>query len=157
MKLLKFVILKTYTFSFLHYCVLCSANYIVRAIIKKNIVRAIVWKNMEFSSYSWYWFYFILFYFFIFFNLAIEWMYRGCLLVRQSVLDNPWDIKDVGGGVIGVHGFYSSFYLRKGGLSLNMGITFIFFLVYIVGFKFILLLLFFWQEKNNNMNLKLTI
>ena len=68
-------------------------------------------------------------------------MYRGCLLVRQSVLDNPWDIKDVGGGVIGVHGFYSSFYLRKGGLSLNMGITFIFFLVYIVGFKFILLLL----------------
>ena len=153
MKLLKFVILKTYTFSFLHYCVLCSANYIVRAIIKKNIVRAIVWKNMEFSSYSWYWFYFI----FIFFNLAIEWMYRGCLLVRQSVLDNPWDIKDVGGGVIGVHGFYSSFYPRKGGLSLNMGITFIFFLVYIVGFKFILLLLFFWQEKNNNMNLKLTI
>ena len=57
-------------------------------------------------------------------------MYRGSLSVRQSVHNNPWDIIDVGGGVKGVQGFHSSFCLTQGGLSLNMGITFTFFLGY---------------------------
>ena len=75
--------------------------FFIVVFVQLIIVRAIVWKNMEFSGYNWYWFFF--------WTSAIEWMYRGRLLVRLPVHDNPWDIKDVRGGVIGVHGFHSSF------------------------------------------------
>lgn len=48
----------------------------------------------------------------------------GCLLVRQSFFhDDSRMFTDVGGGVRGVRGFYSSFRPTLGGLSLNMGTT----------------------------------
>ncbi len=54
-------------------------------------------------------------------------MSRGCLLVRQSFFhDDSRQFTDVGGGVTGVRGFHSSFRPTQGGLSLNMGINFVF-------------------------------
>lgn len=45
-------------------------------------------------------------------------------MVRQSFFhDDTRTFSDVGGGVTAVKGFYSSFRLTHGGLSLNMGIT----------------------------------
>ncbi|KAL8474253.1 hypothetical protein ACS0TY_030902 [Phlomoides rotata] len=49
---------------------------------------------------------------------------RGCLLVRQSFFhDDSRMFTDVGGGVIGVRGLYSSFRPTCGGLSLNMDVS----------------------------------
>ncbi|CAN8244256.1 unnamed protein product [Cochlearia groenlandica] len=46
---------------------------------------------------------------------------QGCLLVRQSFFHNdPRNFVDIGGGVIGVRGFHSSFRTTQGGLSLNI-------------------------------------
>lgn len=46
---------------------------------------------------------------------------RGCLLVRQAFFHNDMNSVDVGGGVIGIRGFHSSFRPTHGGLSLNIG------------------------------------
>lgn len=49
--------------------------------------------------------------------------------MRQSFFhDNSKNYVDVGGGVLGLRGFYSSFRPTQGGLSLNMGIFYSFFL-----------------------------
>ncbi|KAD4179068.1 hypothetical protein E3N88_27659 [Mikania micrantha] len=51
--------------------------------------------------------------------------YRGCLLVRQSFFhDDSRNFSDVGGGVTGCRGFYSSFSPTHGGLSLNMDVSY---------------------------------
>ncbi|KAL8195378.1 hypothetical protein R6Q57_025781 [Mikania cordata] len=50
---------------------------------------------------------------------------RGCLLVRQSFFhDDSRNFSDVGGGVTGCRGFYSSFSPTHGGLSLNMDVSY---------------------------------
>lgn len=49
-------------------------------------------------------------------------MYSGCLLVRQSFFhDDPKNFIDLGGGVVGLRGFHSSFCTTQAGLSLNTG------------------------------------
>ncbi|XVE72463.1 hypothetical protein DITRI_Ditri11bG0041100 [Diplodiscus trichospermus] len=49
---------------------------------------------------------------------------RGCLLVRQSFFqDDSRNYVDVGGGVLGLRGFHSSFRPTQGGLSLNMDVS----------------------------------
>ncbi|KAI3755624.1 hypothetical protein L1987_55428 [Smallanthus sonchifolius] len=49
---------------------------------------------------------------------------RGCLLVRQSFFhDDSRNFSDVGGGVSGCRGFYSSFRPTHDGLSLNMDVS----------------------------------
>ncbi|XP_022771735.1 protein argonaute 16-like isoform X2 [Durio zibethinus] len=49
---------------------------------------------------------------------------RGCLLVRQSFFrDDSKNYVDVGGGVLGLRGFHSSFRPTQGGLSLNMDVS----------------------------------
>ncbi|KAJ9551638.1 hypothetical protein OSB04_015683 [Centaurea solstitialis] len=49
---------------------------------------------------------------------------RGCLLVRQSFFhDDSKNFNDIGGGVTGCRGFYSSFRPTYGGLSLNMDVS----------------------------------
>ncbi|XP_071904616.1 protein argonaute 16-like isoform X1 [Coffea arabica] len=49
---------------------------------------------------------------------------RGCLLVRQSFFhDDSRLFTEVGGGVTGCRGFYSSFRPTHGGLSLNMDVS----------------------------------
>ncbi|KAL0887394.1 hypothetical protein Bca101_011377 [Brassica carinata] len=46
---------------------------------------------------------------------------QGCLLVRQSFFHNDaQNFIHIGGGVVGVRGFHSSFRTTQGGLSLNM-------------------------------------
>ncbi|CAH2072228.1 unnamed protein product [Thlaspi arvense] len=46
---------------------------------------------------------------------------QGCLLVRQSFFHNDANnFVNIGGGVIGVRGFHSSFRTTQGGLSLNI-------------------------------------
>lgn len=51
---------------------------------------------------------------------------RACLLVRQSFFhDDSRNFTDVGGGITGVRGFYSSFRPTQDGLSLNMGRNFV--------------------------------
>ncbi|KAK5819340.1 hypothetical protein F383_20383 [Gossypium arboreum] len=49
---------------------------------------------------------------------------RGCLLVRQSFFqDDSRNYVDLGGGVLGLRGFHSSFRPTQGGLSLNMDVS----------------------------------
>lgn len=49
-------------------------------------------------------------------------VFRGCLVVRQSFFHNaPRNFDDLGGGVFGCRGFYSSFRPTNRGLSLNLG------------------------------------
>ncbi|KAH0889398.1 hypothetical protein HID58_051827, partial [Brassica napus] len=48
---------------------------------------------------------------------------RGCLLVRQAFFHNDMNSVDVGGGVIGIRGFHSSFRPTHGGLSLNIDVS----------------------------------
>ncbi|XWS47380.1 hypothetical protein CRYUN_Cryun14cG0147400 [Craigia yunnanensis] len=49
---------------------------------------------------------------------------RGCLSVRQSFFqDDSRNYVDVGGGVLGLRGFHSSFHPTQGGLSLNMDVS----------------------------------
>ncbi|XP_038705645.1 protein argonaute 16-like [Tripterygium wilfordii] len=49
---------------------------------------------------------------------------KGCLLVRQSFFqDDSRNFTDIGGGVIGLRGFHSSFRTTQGGLSLNMDVS----------------------------------
>ncbi|KAH0932582.1 hypothetical protein HID58_009699, partial [Brassica napus] len=48
---------------------------------------------------------------------------RGCLLVRQAFFLNDVNSVDVGGGVIGIRGFHSSFRPTDGGLSLNIDVS----------------------------------
>lgn len=53
-------------------------------------------------------------------------VFRGCLVVRQSFFHNaPRNFDDLGGGVFGCRGFYSSFRPTNRGLSLNLGWNFI--------------------------------
>ncbi|KAG8489214.1 hypothetical protein CXB51_017213 [Gossypium anomalum] len=49
---------------------------------------------------------------------------KGCLLVRQSFFqDDSRNYVDLGGGVLGLRGFHSSFCPTQGGLSLNMDVS----------------------------------
>ncbi|VVB07350.1 unnamed protein product [Arabis nemorensis] len=48
---------------------------------------------------------------------------RGCLLVKHAFFHNDRNSVDVGGGVIGIRGFHSSFRPTHGGLSLNIDVS----------------------------------
>lgn len=49
-------------------------------------------------------------------------MYRGCLVVGQSFfLNEQSNYIDLGGGILGCRGFFSSFRALQGGLFLNHG------------------------------------
>ncbi|XP_008778689.1 protein argonaute 4B-like [Phoenix dactylifera] len=49
---------------------------------------------------------------------------QGCLLVCQSFFqNNPSNLTEIGGGVLGCRGFHSSFKTIQGGLSLNVDVS----------------------------------
>ncbi|XP_047342707.1 protein argonaute 16-like [Impatiens glandulifera] len=49
---------------------------------------------------------------------------RGCLLVRQSFFQDDFrNFADIGGGIVGCRGLYSSFISTQGGLTLNMDVS----------------------------------
>ncbi|KAF5769519.1 putative post-transcriptional gene silencing PAZ-Argonaute family [Helianthus annuus] len=49
---------------------------------------------------------------------------QGCLIVRQSFFHNdPRNSMSIGGGVVGLQGFYSGFRSTQAGLSLNMDVS----------------------------------